>query len=315
MKLLKGLLFLSFLYALSYASDIDKANEYFYLGEYRKAIEFYKKGVPTASSPYQIYYNLGICYEMLGNFESALFYYRKALPLKTSAVRKTVDRVGKRLKKIKIAQLTGELKANLASGSYKKASELADKILKLNPQNKWAKDQKRLIMAKTSEEKKPPEKPEQAPPPAPEIPKREIPPYPKFVILSVVIILIIILLFLFRRRITSTKKKSLYQTLSRLMRETEAGMVSIKRGSDLGILFFENEKVINAYWENHKKGTSEVLEGKEALCAILEKDPKISLEKIFSLDKDSSWSEFGRLFLDIHREAAGKERSHDFWSE
>lgn len=292
MRLFKCLLFSSILYTFLYATDIDKANEYFYLGDYRKAIEFYKKGLPTASNPYQVYYNLGICYEMLGNFESSLFYYRKASPLRTSDVKRAIARVEKKVKRIKIARLTGELKTNLASKNYKKALGLADEILKLDPKNSWAANQKRLVLSKISP-KKPPEKPKLPPPLPPKVSKRGIPLY---LILSLIIIPIIILLFLFRRRIF-IKKRSLYKTLLDLIRSNEAGMVSIKRGFDLGILFFEDGKIVNAYWENNKK---EVLEGEEAVSAIFKGE---SLKEILSSGKESAWTRFGKIFIDIHREA------------
>ena len=291
MRLFKGLILSSILYCLLYATDIDKANEYFYLGNYRKAIEFYKKGLPTASNPYQIYYNLGVCYEMLGNFETSLFYYRKASPLRTSDVKRAIARVEKKVKRIKIASLTGRLKTSLSSGDYRKALELADEILKLDPKNSWAENQKGLIIAKLSKEKKPQKKPKPPPPPPPKASKKGIPLY---ALLPLIIIPVIILLYLFRRR------KGLPETLLRLIRETEAGMVSIKRGSDLGILFFEDGKVVNAYWENNRGGTKEVLEGEEALSLIFKGTP---LKEILSSGKESAWTKFGKIFINIHREA------------
>ncbi|MFA5060551.1 MAG: tetratricopeptide repeat protein [Candidatus Omnitrophota bacterium] len=51
---------------------------YYYLGDHKKSIEFYKKAVEKAPQSFWTYYNLGVVYFKSGQFEKALSSWRKA---------------------------------------------------------------------------------------------------------------------------------------------------------------------------------------------------------------------------------------------
>ncbi|OPJ58498.1 tetratricopeptide repeat protein [Clostridium oryzae] len=60
----------------------EKANEFYSVKDYKKALEFYKKAIESKDNEASAYYNSGVCLIKLKDYQNAMALLKKALKIR-----------------------------------------------------------------------------------------------------------------------------------------------------------------------------------------------------------------------------------------
>ncbi|MBN2379662.1 tetratricopeptide repeat protein [candidate division WOR-3 bacterium] len=304
-------------FSSTHADDLDDAYEFMMVGQYNKAIAPFERALATASNKADIYYNLGVCYEKTGNIEKALSNYRKAGSIRDAPSK--VQQLEKEIKDRNIARLRREAQSAYDAMNYGVAQSKAEEILRLDPANSWARNLTNEIREKLS---LPADTLDTAEVTTPDtslgsqtdtatqadttrLVEGEVPVRTPMPVWLVVLIMAAVLIVGFGVGILIgklSKKETVERALRTLLRLLPAGMVSVRKGEKLSLLFFEKGKVIKAVVEEAdgvKIGGRGVAE--ELLGTTCEYEDK----------PEGPWSKFAELMIEVYRHAqveAGKAK-------
>ena len=110
----------------AYAEAIQSGTEHYENGEYKEAVESFKKAIAAKPEQFVAYYSLGVSYEALNMFKDAMEAYKRAITLKPAA-----EHQGREV----LAYFNlGNIHA--AAGQHKEAVEVYRQVLQRHP-NLW----------------------------------------------------------------------------------------------------------------------------------------------------------------------------------